>query len=102
MPGQFDDQWCASTLRLEREGRIVTKQNPNHGIVFLKTPLTEANPYVSFKVTINAHSRGRSNLFVGLVDRVEYTPEHLGNQINYNSFNLLERLTFKLLLGCLE
>eukprot|EP00826_Nyctotherus_ovalis_P045403 TRINITY_DN5029_c0_g1_i2.p2 TRINITY_DN5029_c0_g1~~TRINITY_DN5029_c0_g1_i2.p2 ORF type:complete len:227 (-),score=57.35 TRINITY_DN5029_c0_g1_i2:130-810(-) len=74
---QFDQQWCASTLHLDNESRTIVKQGPNHGIVFLKVPLTEANPFVSFKVTISTPARMKSNLFIGLVDRSEYSPEHL-------------------------
>ncbi len=76
--GQFDEHWCATTLRLENDSRVVIKQGPNHGIVFSKTPLNALCPYISFKVTINTSSRGKSNLFVGLVDRTSYTQEHLG------------------------
>ena len=77
IPAQFDDHWCASTLRLENDNRTVIKQGSNHGIVFLKIPLTASTPFISFKVNINASSRGKSNLFAGLVDRTNYTQEHL-------------------------
>jgi hypothetical protein len=75
---QFDDQWCAFTLHLENESRTIIKQGPTHGIVFLRVPLSEANPYVSFKVTISTLAQMKSNLFIGLVDRTGYIPEHLG------------------------
>jgi len=79
MANQFDDQWCASTLHLENDNRTIIKQGPTHGIVFLKVPLSDLNPYVSFKVTISTPARMKSNLFIGLVDRTGYIPEHLGN-----------------------
>ena len=74
---QFDPEWCASTLHLERDNRVVRKHGYQHGIVFSKNPLDGQKPYAEFKITINIPSRNKSHLFVGLVHRENYRPEHL-------------------------
>jgi hypothetical protein len=74
---QFDSEWCANTLILEQNNSIIKKHNCQHGIIFGKAPLDMYNPYIEFKVVMNIPSRGKSHLFVGLVDRSKYKYEHL-------------------------
>jgi hypothetical protein len=40
-----------------------------HGIVFCSEPLDMMNNYIEFKVKIDSIYRGKSHLFVGLVDK---------------------------------
>jgi hypothetical protein len=47
----------------------VRKHGIQHGIVFGKIPLDINNPYIEFKITINIPSRGKSHLFIGVVDK---------------------------------
>jgi hypothetical protein len=75
---QFDSEWCANTLILEHNNTIIKKHNLQHGIVFCKTPLDVHCPYIEFKVTMNIPCRGKSHLFIGLVDKTKYKYENLG------------------------
>jgi hypothetical protein len=50
-----------------------------HGIVFCKTPLDAFCPFIEFKITMNIPCRGKSHLFIGLVDKTKYKYENLGN-----------------------
>ena len=45
--------------------------------MFCKYPLDIFNPYVEFKVKIDAVFRGKSHLFAGLVDKSKYRFENL-------------------------
>jgi len=74
---QFDPEWFANTLILESNNTIVKKQNLHHGILFCKHPMDQYNSYLEFKVTMNIPSRGKSHLFIGLVDKSKYKQEHL-------------------------
>ena len=74
---EFDPEWCASTLSLDTEHKIVSKDSPSHGIVFCKTPFDHSNCYVDFKVTIEVPSRTKSHLFIGVVDKEKYKKEYL-------------------------
>jgi hypothetical protein len=76
-PMQFDPQFCASTLNLEPGNRIVKKIGLNHGIVFANKPMDSSETFIEFRVLIQMRYRGKSNLFVGLVDKSCYTPSSL-------------------------
>ncbi len=76
-PQEFDPMWCASTLRFEAGHSIVRKNGPQHGVVFCKQPMGLKRAYVEFRVTARDRTRGKSSLFVGLVDRARYRPEQL-------------------------
>lgn len=69
--------WCAPTLDLSADYKRLKKNDSNHGIVFCSRPLDLYNPYVEFKVKIDTVLKGKSHLFVGLVDRSKYRPEYL-------------------------
>jgi len=53
VPPQFDAQFCAPTLLLEQENRVVKKNGPNHGIVFVDRQMDSSNSYIEFKVTLS-------------------------------------------------
>jgi len=74
--GEFDPDWCANTLKLENN-TLVRKHGPQHGVVFCKYPFDTNRTYIEFRITMNIHVRGRSSLFVGVVDRTKYRPELL-------------------------
>jgi len=74
---EFDPEWCAKTLILDKSNRIVTKASNNHGIIFCKNQLDQNNTYVEFKVTIDVPSRTKSHLFVGVVNKSKYRKEFL-------------------------
>lgn len=74
---QFDPDWCASTLILEKNNFVVEKHDGQHGIVFAKMKINETNSYIQFKTTIKIPSSGSSHLFLGLVDKSKYKPEFL-------------------------
>lgn len=84
---KFDTNWCAHTLSLDENEMIVRKNDSQHGIVFCAHPLDINNPYVEFKVKIEAVFRGKSHLFVGLVDKTKQRKEYLG--IPIHNFNLI-------------
>ncbi len=46
-------------------------------MVFCRRPLEGKRNFIEFKVTMNISVRGKSSLFVGLVDRYKYRPEQL-------------------------
>lgn len=48
-----------------------------HGIVFCKTPMDVHCPYIEFKITMNIPCRGKSHLFIGLVDKSKYKYDNL-------------------------
>ena len=56
---------------------IFINLDKDHGIVFCKQPLDSNIKYIEFKVIMNARSRGKSHLFIGLVDRSKYREENL-------------------------
>ncbi len=51
-----------------------------HGIVFCKNNLDINSAYVEFKINMNIPCRGKSHLFIGLVDRTKYKLENLCNK----------------------
>ena len=63
--------------------------------MFCTRPLDLYNPYIEYKVKIESVFKGKSHLFVGLVDKSKYRPEFLGNNlkmlISYNSVHFLAR-----------
>jgi hypothetical protein len=71
----FDPEWYANTLILEYNNTTVKKHNLQHGIVFCKNNMSATNPYVEFNITMNIPSRGKSHLFIGLVDKTKYKYE---------------------------
>ena len=92
----FDANWCAPTIDLSADSKKLKKNDQQHGIVFCARPLDLYNPYVEYKVKIEAVFKGKSHLFVGLVDKSKYRPEFLGNNFmfqNLFSFYILERRT---------
>ena len=74
---EFDKNYCAETLRLEDNGKIINKHNVQHGIVFCKPGMDEENSYIEIKVNISIPCRGKSHLFIGVVDKSKYKYEHL-------------------------
>jgi len=76
-PFLFDSNWCAETLNIENNGKIIKKQNGQHGIVFCSPGMDKNNSYIEFKVIINVPYRGKSHLFLGLVNKKFYKYEHL-------------------------
>ena len=77
---QFDPNWCAEVLTIEHNNTSVKKQNLQHGIVFVKQALDLYSPYIEFKVNINIPWKGKSHLFIGLVDKSKYKFEHLASK----------------------
>lgn len=77
LPYCFDPDWCAPTLDLENNNTLIRKNNKDHGIVFFKRPLDQNNSYLEFKIVMSSKSRGRSHLFIGIVDRLKYKTENL-------------------------
>lgn len=76
-PFLFDPAWCAETLKIESEGKVINKCNVTHGIVFCAPVMDRVNNYVEFKVTISIPCRGKSHLFLGVVDKSKYKVENL-------------------------
>ena len=76
-PFVFDTQWCAETLNIEKNGKIIKKNTEQHGIVFCHPQMDDINNYVEFKVSINIPCRGKSHLFLGLVKKTSYRNEQL-------------------------
>jgi len=74
---QFDPEWYANTLILEYNNTTVKKHNIQHGIVFCKNPMTAQNSFIEFNIVMNIPSRGKSHLFIGLVDKTKYKHEML-------------------------
>ena len=73
--------------------------------MFCARPLDLYNPYIEYKVKIEAVFKGKSHLFVGLVDKSKYRPEFLGKKMNIDnmfSFHVLERRAKFDVLGCME
>ena len=73
----FDPEWCASTLSLEPSNKVIKKKNVLHGIVFCKPAMDAINNYIEFSVVIKTPARGKSHLFLGLVDKSKYKYENL-------------------------
>lgn len=70
----FDPCWCAPTLVLENGNQTVRKKQISHGIVLASLPLSTEHTCVKFQVeTSDRHIK----LFLGLVDRKEYSPANL-------------------------
>ena len=87
----FDPNWCAHTLTLDANNRTVRKNDNQHGIVFCTRALDIFNPYIEFKIKIEAVFRGKSHLFVGLVDKAKQKKEHLSK---LHTINLIQSLPF--------
>jgi hypothetical protein len=68
----FDAQWCAPTLKLELNQRVIQKDGHNHGIIFCSNPFNKEYNYAEFKVNITAPARTKSHLFIGVVDKSKY------------------------------
>ena len=73
----FDPQWCAPTLKLDLNQKVVNKNGPSHGIIFCSSPFDEEYNYVEFKVSMVQPSRTKSHLFIGVVDKSKYRKEFL-------------------------
>lgn len=73
----FDKEWCAPTLSIDINLKIVKKKGVQHGIVFCKPPLDNKNSYIEFKVIMKIPCKGRSHLFLGLVDKAVYKYDNL-------------------------
>ena len=52
-PFFFDPDWCAETLNLETNNKVINKCNITHGIIFCTPVMNEINNYIEFKVTMN-------------------------------------------------
>lgn len=76
-PFFFDPEWCAETLNLEKNNKVINKCNITHGIIFCTPVMDEINNYIEFKVTMNIPCRGKSHLFIGVVDKSKYKVENL-------------------------
>ena len=74
---EFDKNWCAETLSIDKSAKILKKRNPQHGIVFVKPTMNAFNPYIEFKVVMNARCKIKSHLFLGLVDVSKYQKKFL-------------------------
>lgn len=74
---EFDKNWCAETLSIDKSSKILKKRNPQHGIVFVKPTMNAFNPYIEFKVVMNARCKIKSHLFLGLVDVSKYQKKFL-------------------------
>ena len=70
----FDPCWCAPTLSLDSCCTTVRKKETAHGIVLASRPLTADHTTVEFLVET---SDRQLKLFLGLVDRKEYSPAYL-------------------------
>lgn len=73
----FDKEWCALTLYLDANSKIIKKKGIQHGIVFCKPALDKNFPFIEFRVIMKTPCRGRSHLFLGLVDKSVYKYENL-------------------------
>ena len=76
-PFIFDTQWCAETLNIENNGKLIKKNTEQHGIVFCHPQFDKDNNYVEFYVSMTVPCRGKSHLFLGLVKRTSYRSEQL-------------------------
>lgn len=74
LPDTFDSSWCAPTLSLENCNQTVRKKQTAHGIVLAARPLSAEHTSVKFQVET---SDRQLKLFLGLVDRKEYSPANL-------------------------
>lgn len=74
---EFDSEWCAPTLILEGDNKVIKKNNKDHGIVFCKHSLDGGSYQIDFKINMITRSRGKSHLFIGLVDKTKYKLENL-------------------------
>ena len=52
-------------------------KDKDHGIVFCKEPIKNTNCYIEFKINMSSKSRGKSHLFIGIVDKSKYKLENL-------------------------
>ena len=52
-PFIFDTQWCAETLNIENNGKLIKKNTEQHGIVFCHPQFDKDNNYVEFYVSWN-------------------------------------------------
>ena len=101
---KFDENWCAHTLKLTNKNYTIDKQGSQHGIVFTKFYLCKKYPYIEFKVDIKIPSCGTSHIFLGCLDKTNYSVENLSKRIYFIinlSFIFLERFSKLILLGCL-
>ena len=74
----FDEEWCAKTLEIDKNYPfILSKFNPQHGIVFCTPTISEDNPYVEFKISIQSSAKNKNMIYVGLVDKEKYKYENL-------------------------
>ena len=78
-PFIFDTEWCAETLSIDVNAlnKVVNKNHIKHGIIFCSPVMDDVNSYVEFKVNITIPYKGKSLLFVGLVDKSKYKYENL-------------------------
>lgn len=73
----FDPEWMANTLSLNSTVKILKQKNVQHGIVFCKPTVDAVNNYIEFCIIIRTPSRGKSHLFMGVVDKSKYKYENL-------------------------
>jgi hypothetical protein len=76
-PKQFDALWCAPSVLLDSNQCVLRKSGSSHGIAFGSKPMSSANPYIEFRVSITTPSSNGSHIFVGLVDKSTYSPSQL-------------------------
>ena len=74
---KFDKNWCAENIKIENGGRIIKKQSPHHGLVFITPTMNVTNSYIEFIVTMNIPCKNKSHLYVGLVDQSKYKKQYL-------------------------
>lgn len=74
---KFDENWCAHTLKLTNKNYTIDKQGSQHGIVFTKFYLCKKYPFIEFKVDIKIPSCGTSHIFLGCLDKTNYSIENL-------------------------
>ena len=74
----FDEEWCAKTLDIDKNYPfMLSKFNTQHGIVFCTPTISEENPYVEFKISIQSSAKNKNMIYVGLVDKSKYKYENL-------------------------
>ena len=56
---------------------MLSKFNQQHGIVFCTPCISEENPYIEFKISIQSNNKTKNMIYAGLVDKSKYKYENL-------------------------
>ena len=74
----FDEKWCAKTINIDKNyPYMLSKFNPQHGIVFCTPYISEENPYIEFKISFQSACKNKNMVYVGLVDKAKYKYDNL-------------------------